>query len=133
HAYMYSGDESLQRWVEDYVELWAERARANGGVIPDNVGLDGIVGQYMDGKWWGGYYGWRWPHGFLTIIEPVLNGAMNAVLLTGDMKHLDLARLQIDEIWKRGREENGQWVVPHKHTDSGWTDFKPANPLYPIY
>ncbi|TLS51288.1 hypothetical protein FE782_16300 [Paenibacillus antri] len=133
HACMYSGDESLRRWVEEYVGVWAERARNNGGVIPDNVGLSGEIGEYLDGKWWGGYYGWRWPHGFLTIIEPVLNGAMNAVLLTGDMKHLDMARGQIDEMWKRGREENGQWVVPHKHYDGGWTDFKPANPLYPIY
>ena len=133
HAYMYSGDESLRRWVEEYVAVWTERARANGGVVPDNVGLSGEVGEYMDGKWWGGYYGWRWPHGFLTIIEPVLNGAMNAVLMSGDMKHLELARLQLDEMWKRGREENGQWVVPHKHYDGGWTDYKPANPLYPIY
>ncbi|HZG58787.1 hypothetical protein [Paenibacillus sp.] len=133
HAYMYTGDESLRRWVEEYVTAWAERAKANGGVIPDNVGLSGKIGEYMDGKWWGGYYGWRWPHGFLTIIEPVLNGTMNAALLTGDPTYLELARAQIDEMWNRGREEGGQWVVPHKHYDAGWTDYKPANPLYPIY
>ena len=38
----------------------------------------------MGGKWWGGYYGWRWPHGFMSIIQPLTIAAMNAVLLTGD-------------------------------------------------
>ncbi len=37
----------------------------------------------MDGKWWGGYYGRSWPHGFMNIIESLSIAAMNAVLLTG--------------------------------------------------
>lgn len=133
HAYLYTGDETLRRWVIDYVDAWIERAQRNGGIIPDNVGCSGEIGETMDGKWWGGYYGWRWPHGFLTIIEPILNGTMNALLLTGDVSKLELARTQLDALWKLGREEDGRWVIPHKHYDSGWTDFGPANPLYPIY
>ena len=54
-AYMYTGDEKYRRWVLDYVEAWAERAKRNGGVIPDNVGPNDEIGERMDGKWWGGY------------------------------------------------------------------------------
>jgi hypothetical protein len=78
HAFMYSNDDAYKQWVLDYLAAWEERAARNGGIIPDNVGLDDVIGQYLDGKWWGGYYGWRWPHGFLTIIEPITNACMNA-------------------------------------------------------
>ena len=55
------------RWVLDYLEAWADRIAANGGLCPDNVGPGGRIGETMDGKWWGGYYGWTWPHGSRTI------------------------------------------------------------------
>ena len=29
----------------------------------------------------GGYYGWRWPHGFMTVIQPLTIAAMNAVMV----------------------------------------------------
>ena len=82
----------------------------------------------MDGKWWGGYYGWRWPHGFMTIIEPLTIAAMNAVLLTGDMSYLDIPRGQLDRLLELGREEDGEWRVPYRHTDEGWTSYRPMRP-----
>ena len=88
HAYLLTGDDRLRRWVLDYLQAWAERIAANGGICPDNVGPNGIIGETMGGKWWGGYYGWRWPHGFMSIIQPLTIAAMNAVLLTGDMGYL---------------------------------------------
>jgi len=133
HAFMYSGDEGLRAWVVDYIARWKARADANGGILPDNVGLSGQVGEYLDGKWWGGHYGWRWPHGFLTIIEPTLNAGLNALLLTGDASHLALARQQLDANFDLGHDEGGSWVVPHKHFDSGWADYHAPNPLYPIH
>lgn len=133
HAYMYTGDEAYRSWVLDYIEAWEERTARNGGLIPDNVGLSDVIGEYNDGKWWGGYYGWRWPHGFMTIVEPLLNAGMNAQLLTGDSRWLQLVRSQIDKQWEFGREENGQWVVPHRHYDAGWTDYRAPNAMYPIY
>jgi hypothetical protein len=95
HAYMYSGEQKYLEWVVDYLDRWHQRALDNGGVLPDNVGLSGVVGEYLDGKWWGGHYGWRWPHGYLTIIEPTVNICVNALMLTGDVRHVALARLQI--------------------------------------
>ncbi|MCQ6560238.1 hypothetical protein [Paenibacillus mendelii] len=133
HAYLHAGQEAHRDWVLDYIAAWRERIDKNGGIIPDNVGLSGEIGEYMDGKWWGGYYGWRWPHGFLTIIEPLINAAANAVLLTGDMKQLDIARSQLDRNWALRKLENGRHSVPYKHVDAGWTDYRPADPLYPIH
>ncbi|SFT05734.1 hypothetical protein [Paenibacillus sp. BC26] len=133
HAFLHTGEQKLKNWVIEYVDAWQDRTRLNGGIIPDNIGLTGQIGEYNDGKWWGGYYGWRWPHGFMTIIEPLTNACMNTVLLTGDMNGLWLAREQLDANWKLGREQDGKWLVPYKHFDSGWTDFREALPKYPIY
>ena len=132
HAFLYSGSPRLRDWVVEYLATWNERAVANGGIVPDNVGLSGQVGEYLEGKWWGGHYGWRWPHGLLTIIEPVLNASLNAFLLTGERSSLDLVRSQLDAIHSLGHDEDGVWMIPHKHLDAGWTDYRPANPLHAI-
>ncbi|WNR42965.1 hypothetical protein [Paenibacillus roseipurpureus] len=133
NAYLYTGDEHYARWVLDYLQAWEERTQQNGGITPDNIGLTGKIGEYNDGKWWGGYYGWRWPHGFMTIIEPILNASMNAVLLTGDKQKLDLARQQLDRNWELGCEIEGRWHTPHKHFDAGWTDYRVPRPTYPVF
>ncbi len=133
HAYMSTGDESYKRWVLEYVKAWMERTRQNGGITPDNIGLSGQIGEYNDGKWWGGYYGWRWPHGFMSIIEPIVNATMNASLLSGDRSYLNLAREQLDRNWELGKRVDGRWVTPHKHFDAGWTDYRVPNPAYAIY
>jgi hypothetical protein len=133
HAFLYSAEEKYRRWVLDYLEAWDERTKQNGGIIPDNVGLTGQIGQYNDGKWWGGYYGWRWPHGFATIIEPLTNACMNAVLLTGDMSRLDSARNQLDRNWALRKQHEDRWLVPYKHFDAGWSDYRKPAPKYPIY
>lgn len=133
HAFMYSNESRLKDWVLTYLGAWKERTTLNNGIMPDNIGLSGKIGQYNDGKWWGGYYGWRWPHGFMTIMEPLTNAAMNAVLLTGDYSHLDLARSQFDLIWSLRKEEDGVVKTPHRHFDSGWGDYRIPSPRHMIY
>ena len=133
HAFMYTADSSFTTWVVDYLNRWRQRAIDNGGIIPDNVGLTGKVGEYLEGKWWGGHYGWRWPHGLITIIEPIVNIVSNAVLMTGDDSYFALAREQIDTNFSMGKEIDGVWHTPNKHFDSGWTDFRPANPYHAIH
>jgi hypothetical protein len=132
HAYLYTGEEKYRQWVLDYLGAWADRIEANDGLCPDNVGPNGIIGETMGGRWWGGYYGWRWPHGFMSIIQPLTIAAMNAVLLTGDMGYLDIPRGQLDRMLELGREENGQLLVPHRYTDAGWTAYRPLAPEYPL-
>ncbi len=132
HAYAYTGDDRYRRWVLDYLQAWAERIAANGGICPDNVGPNGTIGETMGGKWWGGYYGWRWPHGFMSIIQPLTIAAMNAVLLTGDMSYLDIPRGQIERMVELGRLEDNRLLVPNRHMDKGWSDWRVLRPEYPI-
>lgn len=132
NAYMYTGDPKYSQWVLDYVNAWRERVRNNNGILPDNVGLSGRIGENMDGKWWGGYYGWRWPHGLFNLLEATTIGASNALLLTGDFQYLDLPRSQIDLVLGQSRVENGRRLVPHRHAEKGWYDFRPLPPQYPV-
>ena len=133
HAYMYSGDADLKQIMLEYLQAWMDRKDANGGIMPDNIGTSGKIGEFNDGKWWGGYYGWRWPHGFMTIMEPITNAAMNAVLLTGDYKYLDLPRSQFDLIWSLRKEIDGVTKVPHRHFDAGWADYRLPSARHMIY
>lgn len=128
HAFALTGDDKYRRWVLDYLEAWAERIARNGGICPDNIGPNGIIGEKLGGNWWGGYYGWQWPHGSFTILQPLLIAAMNASLLSGDLGYLDIPRGQLDKIIDLGREQDGTWVVPHRHTDDGWTGYRPLSP-----
>lgn len=128
NAFMYTGDAKYRRWIEEYVTAWMERVRANDGILPDNVGLNGRIGEHMGGKWWGGYYGWRWPHGLFNQIEATLIGGTNAYLVSGDADYLDLVRSVLDLVEKHSRIENGRRVVPHRHGDKGWYDYRPIKP-----
>ena len=133
HAYLYDHDPKYVAWVLNYLAAWEDRTEKNDGIIPDNIGLDGEIGTYNDGKWWGGYYGWRWPHGALTILEPLTVAGANAVLLSrGEMKHLNLCRSQIDRLWEMRIEEDGAIKVPNRHFDAGWRDYRIQRAIDPI-
>lgn len=132
HAWMLTGDESFRRWALDYLEAWAGRIAANGGLCPDNVGPSGEIGELMGGRWWGGYYGWRWPHGLMTVLQPLTIAAMNALLLTSDDRYLDIPRGQLDRMLDLARSEDGRLLVPHRHTDAGWTAYRPLAPELPL-
>ena len=43
NAYIMSGDMTVKAWLLEYVGAWIERAEQAGGLLPDNVGLGGIV------------------------------------------------------------------------------------------
>jgi len=133
HAYAYTGEEKYRAWVVEYLDAWVERTARNGGIIPDNIGLSGEIGEYNDGKWWGGYYGWRWPHGSFSLLEPLSVAGTNAAALTGDMRHLGLARSQLDMLWGLREEEDGQQLVPNRHYDEGWRDYRRFHPMYGVY
>lgn len=133
NAYLYTGDDRYKNWVLDYLRAWMERRDANGGIMPDNIGPGGGIGELMDGKWWGGYYGWRWPHGARTIVEPALVAGSCAALMTGDLSWLDLARSQMDMLWEQRREEDGVLKVPARRGDRGWFDYRVPDPYLYIH
>lgn len=127
-AYLHTGEDPYCQWVLDYLQAWSERCMENGGIVPDNVGPSGAPGELNAGKWWGGYYGWRWPHGARNIIEPALVAGSCALLMTGDRSHLDLCRSQLDLVWEQRREIDGCIMVPARHGDGGWFDYEPPSP-----
>lgn len=123
NAYLHSGDPKYKAWVKAYVDAWIERTRNNGGIIPDNVGLNGIIGEHNGGNWYGGWYGWTWPHGWLSIGQGVGVAAENALLLLGDREYLGFLRSQIAALDERAVEVEGTRYVPYKHGSPGWYDF----------
>jgi len=133
HAYIYTGDDKYKNWVLDYIQIWMDHRDKNGGIVPDNIGPNGEIGELMNGKWWGGYYGWRWPHGARMIVEPSYVAGSCAALMTGDFSWLDLCRSQLDMLWDLRREEDGIIKVPARHGDQGWFDYRKPDPLYYIH
>jgi hypothetical protein len=133
NAYLVTGETKYARWIEEYTGAWLDRARANQGILPDNVGLSGRIGECLEGKWWGGYYGWTWPHGLFNQVEATLIGAANAMLVSHDPRYLELPRSVIRLVQALGRRENGRFLVPHRHGDRGWYDYRPLNPSYLIH
>lgn len=69
NAYLYTSDEKYKRWVLEYVEVWMDRIRQNNGIIPDNIGPHGMVGEHRNGQWWGGLCGWNYYMGFNVIFH----------------------------------------------------------------
>lgn len=155
NAFLMTGEEKYCDWIVEYVSAWQERARRNGGLLPDNVGLSGQVGEYIDGKWYGGLYGWSWPHGYYNIGMAAIVAGANAYLITRNHAFLELPRAQIDAIHSRGvtrtlsdlamslghhwvgllhehTPETEVFVVPYRYRDSGWFDFQTPSPIYPI-
>jgi len=128
NAFLHAGALELRNWVTDYVRAWQERTEQNNGITPDNIGPSGRIGELMDGKWWGGYYGWRWPHGSTSILEGTLISASNAALLSGDLSHLDLPRSQLDLLWSLRKEEDGEIREPARHGETGWFCYRPTDP-----
>lgn len=134
HAYLLSGDPNLVDWATGYTRAWMERAERNGGLLPDNVGPTGQIGECLNGKWWGGYYGWQWPHGLLTVVEPALIASASTFLMTGDRQWLDLARGQFEQLDKLGRvADDGSFEVPSRHDENGWGVWKAAPVEFAIY
>lgn len=147
NAWILSGQERYRAWIIEYVGAWRDRAAANDGIIPDNVGTDGTVGSQLDGRWYGGHYGWSWPHGWYSVGQAALVAALAAVAATGDDGFLDMVRPALDTVIGHGRTMTfaesdsslrSRWSaqlaedadtptlhVPFRHSDQGWFDFNP--------
>ena len=155
NAGILTGDEKYKRWLLHYVEGWMERAKAHGGLLPDNVGLSGKVGE-TTGGWYGGLYGWTWPHGFYNIQAAALVAAQSCTLLTNDLRYLELPRTQQDRITELGETRtvdpeqmslghhwvnqlkglhqanaDASFLVPYRYNGKAWFDYQPLSPIYP--
>jgi hypothetical protein len=151
NAQLVAPDQRYVDWCRQYVGAWRSRAIANGGLIPDNVGPDGKVGSLLDGRWYGGHYGWAWPHGCYSVGTAVLVGTLAAALVTGDPSVLDVPRSLLDTVIAQGKTapisdssllahwranlgddvDNPTFLVPYRHSDRGWFDFNPMQAALP--
>lgn len=126
NAYLYTGDDKYRKWVLEYTDAWMERTRSNNGVIPDNVGPTGKVGEKRQGQWWGGYYGWNSRNCARNAFLAATVAAECALLLTGDFGYLDLVRSQIELLLSMARtRDDGQLLTPTRMTPDGWNEFRP--------
>ena len=128
NAYMLTGEEKYRTWALDYINGWFQRAAENGGVLPDNVGPSGVVGECQNGNTYGGNYGWTWPHGWESVGEALLIASQNALLLSGDPAYLDLFRSHLHTLVDRAIDHNNTLHVPHKQGDPGWYGYNTSIP-----
>ena len=132
-GYALTGEEKYRDWVIEYVDAWIERAGANNGILPSNIGLDGTIGGECDGKWWGGCYGW----GFTTVVpqtgDPAhrntvylgIAGFGNALLLTGNQTYVDTWRTMLNAINANMKIIDGREMYPQMYGDEGWYHYSP--------
>ena len=133
HTFTLTGEEKYRRWIVDYVGSWMDRIEKNGGIIPDNVGLNVRIGENRDGQWWGGFYGWMGKYSHQMMFSAMTVASTCAHMVTGDKSYLDLARSQLDLLLDKAVEREGQLLVPHRHNEKGWTDFGPMGHQPPIH
>ena len=126
NAYLYTGDEKYKQWVLEYTEAWLDRIKANNGIIPDNVGPTGKIGEHRQGQWWGGLYGWNSYWAGDIMFNSIIVGAECALLLTGDFGYLELLRSQIKLLMDNAiTRDDGQRLVPTRYGPDGWEAYKP--------
>ena len=123
NAYLYTGEELYKKWVLDYIEVWLERIKKNSGIIPDNVGPTGVIGENRDGQWWGGLFGWSYYMGFNIMFHGLTAASECAQMLTGDSGYLDLLRSQLKVIADHTiKGDDGQLLVRYRHDHRGWVN-----------
>lgn len=124
NAYLLTGEERYGTWIRDYVGKWMELTRENGGILPDNAGPTGKIGETLEGKWYGSRYGWAFPHGWLSLGCATVIAAENAALCSGKPAYADFPRSQIVLLMEKGIVKGSTLHVPHKYGDPGEYDYE---------
>ncbi|MFF2078218.1 hypothetical protein ACFVXG_26100 [Kitasatospora sp. NPDC058162] len=154
NAWVLTGEQRYRDWIVEYVGAWRERTEANGGLIPDNVSPDGAVGGLLEGRWYGGHYGWSWPHGWHSVGHAACVGAIAAAVSTGEDDYLAMVGNTLDELISRAKlmpfaeadsSLQSKWAVelagatdkptlhlPFRRNDSGWFDYNPVTLPVPM-
>lgn len=152
--WLYENDPAAASWVNRYIVGWVDRARTNDGIIPDNVSVDGLIGGAHEGRWYGGHYGWTWPHGFYSVTHSALVAATNSFLITKSKDSLELTRTVIKKVKSLAVRasikntlsslqaqterfgvpvEAEVMLVPYRFGKAGWFDFSPMVMSQPMW
>ena len=128
HAYILTGEEKYKDWVLEYVGAWMDRIKENNGIIPDNIGRTGKIGEYRNGQWWGGYFGWSTRYSIEIMSKAIVTASECAYLVSGDPHYLDLLRSHVDMLLSKSKVKNGNLLIPYKYNSDGWYDYRPMEP-----
>ena len=134
NAYMLDHEKKYRDWIIEYASAWRDRASANGGNFPTNVGLDGKIGTaiadkwYFDrkgpkNKWYMGTYGWNFSfYHWRKVVYHENNcfmaiwpGMANAYMVTGDRSYVDALRKQIDNLYGNKKTIDGIEMIPRNY------------------
>ena len=120
-AYLLTHEAKFKRWVLEYVDAWRDRAAANGGNFPSNIGLDGTIGGEWGGKWYSGIFGWNSPDDGLRnyVLRGIPAAFGQAAMLSRNTAYYAPVRTQVDNIFAAAQTENGQVLVPHYYGEHG--------------
>jgi hypothetical protein len=120
-AYLLTHEPKYQQWVLEYVGAWRDRAAANGGNFPSNIGLDGQIGGEWEGKWYGGIFGWNSPDDGRRnyVLRGIPSAFGQAAMLGRNMAYIDPVRRQVETIFAAARTENGEVLLPHYYGEYG--------------
>ncbi len=132
NAFALTGDRTYRDWAVDYARMWRDRVTENGGNIPTNIGLDGMIGGEWGGKWYGGVFGWNfWPQsdGRNYFIRGPRIAFGIGVLLTGDRRFVEPLRRQVANLYAAKRTDGGRVLLPRKHGDDGFYGYTPNQHL----
>ncbi|GAB3808477.1 hypothetical protein GCM10028798_34440 [Humibacter antri] len=160
-AWLLTGEERWRDWVAGYVGGWIGRAFENDGLLPDNVGADGIVGGAdvegggPVGSWFGGLYGWTWPHGIHSLLPAALNAAAGLLTVTRDEAGLELVRGILNAVSAKAEHavpatrtmtlkrrwsthfadefEHELELWPTRLAPDGWFDYQPPQVAFPVW
>jgi hypothetical protein len=133
NAFALTGEKRWRDWALSYLDAWVERAAKNDDILPSKVGLDGRIGG-RTGKWYEGVYGWA----FSPVVPQTgkredrnrvprsIVAFMNASLLTGDDRYMNVWRRQNARINAAAREIDGQHHTPRMFGPKGWYSFAPG-------
>ena len=78
----------------------------------------GKLGEMHHGNWYGGHYGWAWPHGLYSVIAPALIAAVNATLITGDDRALALPRNAVNRSLESAVRRRGRPSKVHQPSEN---------------
>ncbi|MBM3932839.1 MAG: hypothetical protein FJ319_00795 [SAR202 cluster bacterium] len=134
NAYLYTGDAKYKKWVLEYTGAWLDRIKKNKGIIPDNIGPTGKIGEKRNGQWWGGLHGWMTAGASDRMFISITIAAELAHLLSGDAGYLEVLRSQIKVMFDNHKiRDDGQIIFPTQHNEQGWGGYGPMRPRRGIF
>ncbi|HUQ11823.1 MAG TPA: hypothetical protein VM146_16030 [Steroidobacteraceae bacterium] len=135
NAFLLTGEKRWRDWLLQYVDAWVDRAAANGDILPSKVDADGrIGGPRKNDRWFDGVYGWNFSplvpqtgkREDRNRVPRAVLAFMNAALLTGDDRYMNVWRRQNARLNALSKEIDGKLHTPRMCGPQGWYSYTPG-------